>query len=367
MSILFAPDITFSGLVTSILHHAKPFVYRPPAGEAKLTGFATNGSVHLFAGLFPYNAINQMVTLRRDLLFISTALMAIGVTTAQSPGVPDWQTAAGGKMAFEVASVKPAKMFRRPNFPLDPGDAKTPGGRFSATFSLVDYVAFAYKLMPDQISAQLPKSFPMDSFDIEARAAGNPTKEQMRLMMQSLLADPFKLRVHFETREGPALALTLVRPGHTGPKLRPHADGPACPDSFEMSPPVIPAPPRNASDVFPPVCGWPQIRGTLVGARDVTVETFAEAIHGFGSLAGEIDKPVVDQTGLKGRYDFMLQLPAGTLSFSAAPPNPDAPLADPKGTPFLNALREQLGLKLVSSKGPIRKLVIDHAEAPSGN
>jgi bla regulator protein blaR1 len=105
----------------------------------------------------------------------------------------------------------------------------------------------------------------------------------------------------------------------------------------------------------------------LVGARDVTVETIAEAIHGFGSLSGEIDKPVVDQTGLKGRYDFRLQLAAGTLTFSAAPPNPDAPPADPRGTPFLNALREQLGLKLVSSKGPIRKLVIDHAEPLSGN
>jgi uncharacterized protein (TIGR03435 family) len=99
----------------------------------------------------------------------------------------------------------------------------------------------------------------------------------------------------------------------------------------------------------------------------VTVEVFAGAIHGFGSLAGEIDKPVVDQTGLKGRYDFRLELPVGTFSFSLAPPDPDAPPADPKGTPFVNALREQLGLKLVSSKGPIRKLVIDRAEPPSGN
>ena len=165
------------------------------------------------------NILGQMLTLRRNLLLLSTALMAIGVTTAQSPGVPDWQTAAGGKMAFEVASVKPAKGFRPPNFPLDSGDAKTPGGRFSVTFPLVSYVAFAYKLMPAQISTQLPKSFPMDSFDIEARAPGNPTKDQMRLMMQSLLADRFKLRIHFETHEGPVYALTLVRPGHTGPKL----------------------------------------------------------------------------------------------------------------------------------------------------
>jgi bla regulator protein BlaR1 len=217
----------------------------------------------------------------------------------------------------------------------------------------------------------LPQSFSQDNlFEIEARAPGNPTKDQMRLMMQSLLADRFKLKVHLETREGPVFALTLVRPGRTGPKLRPHGDGPACPDSFEMVP--MPQPPRNANDPFPPACGVTQTtrtaNATLLGARDMTVEAFAEgAIYGLGSLTGEVDKPVIDQTGLKGRYDFMLELPVGTLSFSLAPPNPDAPPADPKGTPFLNALREQLGLKLVSSKGPIRKLVIDHVEPPSGN
>jgi bla regulator protein BlaR1 len=314
-----------------------------------------------------------MVTLRRNLLFLSPALMAIGVTTAQSPGVPDWQTAAGGKMAFEVASVKPTKKPRFPptTFPLDTGNAKPAGGRFSATFPMMVFVDFAYKLPPGEISAKLPRSFSQDDlFEIEARAPGNPTKDQMRLMMQSLLADRFKLKVHFETREGPVFALTLVTPGHTGPKLRPHADGPACPDSFEMG--SMLKPPQNANDPFPPACGVTQTTrtasSTLLGARDMTMGAFAEGtIYGWGSLIGEVDKPVVDQTGLKGRYDFRLELPVGTFSFSLAQPNPDAPPVDPKGTPFLSALREQLGLKLVSSKGPIRKLVIDHVEPPSAN
>jgi bla regulator protein BlaR1 len=259
-------------------------------------------------------------------------------------------------------------MFRRPNFPLDIGDTKQPGGRFSVSFELVPYVAFAYKLSPGEVSTSLPKAFPTETFEIEARAPGNPTKDQMRLMMQSLLADRFKLRVHFETHDGPVYALTLVRPGHTGPNLRPHAEGPACPD-FEMPAPLQPILPRKSVDVFPPVCSSAQTEGTregtLVGGRDVTMETIAAAmIHGYGSLVGEVDRPVVDQTGLKGRYDYTLQLPPGTLSFSVAPP---APPADPTGTPFLDALRKQLGLKLVSSKGPIRKLVIDHAEPPSAN
>ena len=272
-------------------------------------------------------------------------------------------------MAFEVASVKPSTAFRPPNFPFDPGDAKTVGGRISAVFPVIAFVEFAYKLGPGDVSTPFPKSFPMDrSFDIETRAPGNPTKDQMRLMMQTLLADRFKLKVHFETREGPVLALTLVRPGHLGPKLRPHADGPPCPGEFEMHGPPDP------KGVFPTVCGYPQIWGTrdrtLIGGRNVAMEIIAEeSVHGMGSMFGEIDKPVIDRTGLQGRYDFTLELPPGLMHIvvRSAPPTPDTPLPDPTGTPLMNALRTQLGLKLVSTKGPIRKLVIDHIEQPSPN
>src|SRR5579863_4005111 len=172
-------------------------------------------------------------TVRRsiNLLLLSAVCVAIAALPAQSPDVPDWQTAAGGKMAFEVASVKPSKVFKPPGFALDYGDAKTPGGRLSTSFPLLAYISFAYKLSPSEMRAaaldQLPKSIGTDLFEIEARGAGNPTKDQMRLMMQSLLADRFKLAVHFESREGPVFALTLVKPGQTGPKLRPHAEGSA--------------------------------------------------------------------------------------------------------------------------------------------
>jgi bla regulator protein BlaR1 len=310
-----------------------------------------------------------------SLLLFSAASVAIGVLAAQSQDVPDWQTAAGGKMAFEVASVKPSKMFNPPNFPLDYGDAKTPGGRFSAGFPLMAYISFAYKLSPSEgkpLVDQLPKSIGTDLFEIDARGAGNPTKDQMRLMMQSLLADRFKLAVHFESREGPVFALTLVMPGQTGPKLRPHAEGPACPDSFEMPAPLTPVPPRNASDAFSCETSA-QIRGTadgtLLGSRNTTMGLIANDISSYGSLAGEVDKPVVDQTGLKGKFDFILELPPRFFNIfpGATPPDPDHPPSDPKGTPFLNALRTQLGLKLVSSKGAIRTIVIDHVERPSEN
>ena len=77
-----------------------------------------------------------------------------------------------------------------------------------------------------------------------------------------------------------------------------------------------------------------------------------------------VDKPVVDQTGLQGRFDFILELPAGTISLVPKPPNPDDP---PPEAILLKALREQLGLKVVRSRGEVRTLIIDHVERPAEN
>jgi bla regulator protein blaR1 len=302
------------------------------------------------------------------------SFLTITALQAQSPGGTDWQKAAGGKMAFDVASVKPTKSPRLPNFPLNNGDAKPPGGRFSASFSLAAYIGFAYKLDVSQgkeMNEKLPK-WASEDYAIDAQADGNPTKDQMRLMMQSLLADRFKLTVHFESKEVPVFALTLVKPGKLGPKLLPHSEGPPCQDSFEMDKPFTPPPPMKAGVAFPTQCGTSaQVRGnperTWIGSRNTTMGLLANDIYGLGSLSGEVDKPVVDQTGLEGRFDFIVELPAGVFSLFPLPPNPNDPLPDPKGTPFLNAVRQQLGLKLTPDKGPVQVLVVDHVERPSEN
>jgi len=309
-------------------------------------------------------------TERGRVRLLTASIAAIGVLPAQLPNAPDWQTVAGGRKAFEVASVKPAKAFHIPNFPLNTGDAKPIGGRFSATFSLLAYIAFAYKVPPYMAgvtTAQLPKWATTDSFEVDARAAGNPTKDQMRLMMQSLLAERFKLAVHFETREGPVLALTLVKPGQTGPKLRPHAEGPPCGD-FALREPGAPF------DVFPPNCGTDQLNQNAsglrrVGYRNGTMERIAETIGGYVALAGEADKPVVDRTGLAGTYDFLVEYTPGQNDQLGRPlaPDPADSTAELQGTMFLTAIREQLGLKLVRARGAVRTLVIDHVERPSEN
>jgi uncharacterized protein (TIGR03435 family) len=143
----------------------------------------------------------------------ATAAFAVLAVAAQQR-VPQWQIDAGGKMTFDVASVKPNNSGSQPtsNIPLDSMDLFTPtGGLFSATdFPLLEYAKIAYKLTPEQSQAfqsQLPKLANTFRYDIEAHASVNPTKDQFRLMMQALLADRFKLAVHFETRQLPVFAL----------------------------------------------------------------------------------------------------------------------------------------------------------------
>jgi uncharacterized protein (TIGR03435 family) len=262
-------------------------------------------------------------------------------------------------MAFEIASVKPGEpgKSRPASFPLSADDSYGPtGGHFSADLLLMTYIQFAYKLwmtrdQVESILAHMPGWVASQNFEIEARAPGNPTKDQMRLMMQSLLADRFKLAVHFEDHEGPVLALTLVKPGKMGPRLRPHSDGPGC-DATDP-------------DVFPETCDAYAVIGRAngmreVGSRNTTMDVLAQALPFLGNLG----RPVLNRTGLDGRFDFTLDWspePGGDPS-SEAPKGPDLP-----GPSFLQVLREQLGLKLESTRGAVRTLLVDHIERPSEN
>ena len=270
----------------------------------------------------------------------------------------DWQMAAGGTLAFDVASVKkqPPGPFRSPSFPLDFGDSyNATGGRFYADFPLATYITFAYKLaltgeQRQAMLAGLPKWAGTDVFEIEARAEGNPTKDQMRLMIQSLLADRFQLKIHFESREMPVYTLALAKAGKLGPKLQRHEQGRPCE--------------ALAADIFPGRCN---ILGMLLrpggarmtGARDIPMSYLAQGLPTMDSLG----RPVIDGTGLSGRFDFTLEWMPET-----AVPAPEAVTSPDGDKPsFFEALREQLGLKLESSRDQVRTLVIDHLESPSEN
>lgn len=310
------------------------------------------------------------------------APMIIGALSApafQAPDTPDWQAKAGGKMAFEVASVKLSteKQFVLPSMPFDAGDRYHPtGGYFRADFPLWSYIQFAYKLwLPaeDQQKeiARLPKWVTADRYSIEARAAGKPTKDQFRLMVQSLLADRFKLAAHFETREVAALALTLVKAGKLGPKLIPHADGRACGDPAapigSVPAGLIGGKDDAGPENYPPMCDSLVVirrsNGTmLTGYRNVTMDQLTGSLSGIIGLGHTL----VDRTGLSGRFDFTL---AWAPEPTTASPPPDASTTppDPLGPAPVQALRDQLGLKLESVRGPVKILVVDRVERPSEN
>jgi uncharacterized protein (TIGR03435 family) len=296
---------------------------------------------------------------------------AAPLVAQQSASLPQWQIDAGGKMAFEVASIKPSPpgAFRPPNFPLDPGDSfvnlqtsEAPGSRFFAGLPLSVYITFAYKMMPAPeqrraMLASLPKWVSTDSYEIEARASiPHPTKDQMRLMMQSLLAERFHLQAHFETQTVAAFALLLAKAGKAGPNLRPHEEGPPCN--------AAPA----GGDLFPPVCGifsmrLQRNRERRAGYRNATMDVLASGLSTFG----EIDRPVINRTGLNGKFDFTLEWADELRGAAPAGPPPPDSQTSAAGPSFITALNEQLGLKLESTKAAVSVLVVDHAERPSEN
>jgi uncharacterized protein (TIGR03435 family) len=313
--------------------------------------------------------IRELILACVGIASIVPALVDTGQVIAQSPGA-DWQTAAGGKQAFDVASVKKNKSAPEvfsTNIPLGPGDYFTPtGGLFSGTnIYLFNYILFAYRVTGNQLRLlrdEVPNWIRTDRFDIQARAEGNPTKDQMRLMMQSLLEDRFKLSLHKEIRQVQVFALVEAKSGNLGPQLQLHSESIPC--STQPGPTVAGSPEPTIAGGFPKTCGgipylMPSVPGRMrMGARNVTMEFISM------NLAPMLDRAVIDQTGLSGTFDFLLEwMPERR---SAAPTN-DNPQPEDSGPTFMQALQEQLGLKLVAQRGPVEALVIDHIEQPSEN
>lgn len=283
----------------------------------------------------------------------------------------DWERIAGGKMAFDVASVKqdlepypPDGSAPHSNFPLDSGDAySTNGGLLIATkWPLYVFIGFAYKTTPyenGRIRQQLPKWASIDHFDIEARAQGVQTKDQMRLMMQSLLAKRFKLAVHSETQQIPVYDLVQDKPGKLGPSLEPHTGNRPCIAAGNSS-----AQAGTASASVTP-CGTMSghfFSGRMhVEGRGLTLDQLAGYLQQMQMPA--LDRPVLDDTHLNGTYDFTLEwTPEGPVSLNGAKAE-----LDENGPPFTEALKEQLGLRLVARTGGVEVLVVDHVEEPSAN
>jgi uncharacterized protein (TIGR03435 family) len=233
-------------------------------------------------------------------------------------------------LEFEVASVKINKSGQRGG-----GISAIGGGRFRATnipFKIL--LATAYDVNFEQISGG-PDWLDSERFDVEAKPDSLATTQQIHLMLQKLLTERFGLVLRRETKEMPVLALVIDKAGDKGTaKLRAH-DGPEV--DFGIR---------------------PGDKGQVI-FTGVSIPWFSQ----FLSIRS--GKTVVDKTGLTGVYDFELAWTPDVPQREEGPDHPPQP--DPAGASIFTAVREQLGLKLVSEKGPVEFLNITHVERPSEN
>jgi bla regulator protein blaR1 len=291
----------------------------------------------------------EMVTFTQTLYprrAASFALVLAGLVSAQS-STP--------RPEFEVASIKPNTAGN--NLIMIPPPV---GGRFRATnVRLQNLIGIAYNVKPSEISGG-PSWMSSEGFDIEAKAAdSNAGIEQIRPMMQSLLADRFKLAAHKETKEVPVYALTAAK---NGPKL-PDAKEGGCVAFGPDKPPPLPAPGQRP----PTPCGGFFMGPNHMEAGKVGMEQLARA------LSNILGRPVIDKTGFTGTFDVKLDFSPEGTNFGGRggfgpPPGAPGDGANPDALPSIfTAIQDQLGLKLESQKGTDSVLVIDHAERPSEN
>ncbi len=240
--------------------------------------------------------------------------------------------------AFEVATVKPTppdwssgRYFRM----------ETTHQFVAKNYALRLLIGLAYNLTPRAISGG-PEWLDSDHYDVLAATPGEvqPTVDEQMKMLQQLLAERFKLAFHREKKEFSIYTITISK---NGPKLKESAN----PNEL----------PYLTSTVFPASSGG--IDHLQMPARNATMEQFASVLQ-----RAILDRPVVDRTGLSGKYDFTLEWTPDETQFGGNLP-PGAPDSGRPG--IYEAMQQQLGLKLEPTRGPIEAMVIDRVERPSAN
>ncbi len=261
--------------------------------------------------------------------------------------------------AFEVASIKR-------NTSTGPSGARLqPGGRFTGVgVTVVTLIRQAYEMLPDQV-INAPEWITSERYDIVAKAPdGVEAFSAMAPLLRSLLRDRFGFNAHTETREMPVVDLVLARRDRKlGPKLEQSQLDctasmmtPARAENADGRRGAAPAPPSDQ-----PPCAQMGTPGRRV-MRGFPIGQLARM------LGAEINRPVINKTGLTGTWNLELefapeQIPNG--STDALPAGVTLPSADAPS--IFTALQEQLGLKLESAKGPVDVLVIDRVEKPTND
>lgn len=252
--------------------------------------------------------------------------------TIPDPPPPQKPMAADAKPSFEVATIKPSN-------PDTPGQSILVGrggsNLFTTTNTTVsDLITFAYGIHVRQVTGG-PGWLETEKYDLSAKPdqPGIPNADQVRTMLQKLLTERFELAFHRDKKELSAYTITLAK---TGPKLTKSETGGNLPGFGGRGPGSI-------------------------GVQNSTMAEFASFLQ-----ARILDRPVVDQTGLPGKFTFTLVWRPDQL----ATPGPNAPPlpADLESrSDIFTAFQEQLGLKLEATKAPVEVFVIERVEKPSAN
>jgi uncharacterized protein (TIGR03435 family) len=343
------------------------------------------------------------IGMRKGVLFV----MALGMLAA---GVAQGQTeqaqAAPGKLAFEVASIRPSAPLDMSKLVVQMQTGKMPrfgarvdGSRAAYTYmSLKDLVAEAYKVKAYQVTG--PAWLGSERFDIVAKIPDGAQKDDAPAMLRALLEERFKLTASSNNQEHPVLGLVV---GKGGPKLKEAAvptapaepideNAPLKPGEFTLQGPDGPIRvTRNADGSMKMNMG---AKGTITQRIDmanqtvhmesslVTMGGFADMLTNMMQMGGGGGQQVVDMTDLKGNYevavDFSLadlmvmareraremgiSLPGAPASIVAADNMPASGVTDPAGRSSVYASVEKLGLKLEPRKAPVEQVIVDHVE-----
>jgi uncharacterized protein (TIGR03435 family) len=221
--------------------------------------------------------------------------------------------------AFDAASIRPAQEGRTQIL-------TSPGTLTMRNVNLLDIVSWAYDIAHLQISG--PDWMRTTRYDLLAKAEGGGGEDRLRMMLSRLLAERFGLSAHFEQKEMQAYVLTLQK------------DGPKFKESTDEGPPEF----TNAG------------RGMLVAHR-ATMPELAD------KLSDPLRSPVIDQTGLKGKYEIRIDITGFIAAAGDNGPNQDEVLSI-----LFNAIPAQLGVKLEAKKENVKLLVVDHMEQqPTAN
>jgi uncharacterized protein (TIGR03435 family) len=239
---------------------------------------------------------------------------------------------------FEVASIKPNRSAEQgATWRFDSG------GRFAGeNIPLKFLITTAWTLKESQLSG-LPGWADSEKYDIQAKTEGTPSEDQTFAMLRTLLADRFKMTSHWVTKKQSVFALVIAK---GGAKLQPSKEGTCVVASADNAP-------VQSGEKAPDYCGTYFARGGQVDGHRILISQLMVA------LGSQLDYPVIDKTGLKGAYDIHFTW------------NPDEATNDgadnSAGASIFTSMQEQLGLRLQSTKGPVKVLVIDHIEMPSEN